>query len=77
MPELPDIVIYTEALARRPAGQPLTGIRLLSPFLLRTALPPIENTYCARCQTGGVVLADRALSRLLKKSWPRSIDELE
>jgi formamidopyrimidine-DNA glycosylase len=35
-----------------------------------------ETNYCARCQTGGVVLADRALSRLLKKSWPRSIDEL-
>jgi len=35
-----------------------------------------EANYCARCQTKGVVLADRALSRLLKKSWPRSIDEL-
>jgi formamidopyrimidine-DNA glycosylase len=35
-----------------------------------------ETNYCARCQTGGVVLADRALSRLLKSSWPRSIDEL-
>jgi formamidopyrimidine-DNA glycosylase len=34
-----------------------------------------ETNYCARCQTGGVVLADRALSRLLKSSWPRSIDE--
>jgi len=36
-----------------------------------------EANYCARCQTGGKVLADRALSRLLRKSWPRSIDELE
>ena len=36
-----------------------------------------ETNYCARCQTGGKVLADRALSRLLKASWPRSIDELE
>jgi formamidopyrimidine-DNA glycosylase len=36
-----------------------------------------ETNYCARCQTGGKLLADRALSRLLKKSWPRSIDELE
>jgi formamidopyrimidine-DNA glycosylase len=35
-----------------------------------------ECNYCARCQTGGVILADRALSRLLHKSWPRSIDEL-
>ncbi len=36
-----------------------------------------ECNYCARCQTGGVVLADRALSRLLHKSWPRSIDAVE
>ena len=36
-----------------------------------------EVNYCARCQTGGKILADRALSRLLKKSWPRSIDELD
>ena len=36
-----------------------------------------ETNYCARCQTGGVILADRALSRLLKKSWPRSIENLE
>ena len=36
-----------------------------------------ETNYCARCQTGGRILADRALSRLLKKSWPRSIDDLE
>jgi formamidopyrimidine-DNA glycosylase len=36
-----------------------------------------ETNYCARCQTGGRILADRALSRLLKKTFPRSIDELE
>ncbi len=36
-----------------------------------------ETNYCARCQTGGKVLADRALSKLLKKSWPRSIDDLD
>jgi formamidopyrimidine-DNA glycosylase len=35
-----------------------------------------EVNYCARCQTGGRLLADRALSRLLKADWPRSIDEL-
>jgi formamidopyrimidine-DNA glycosylase len=35
-----------------------------------------ECNYCARCQTGGTLLADRALSRLLHKSWPKSIDEL-
>ena len=36
-----------------------------------------ETNYCARCQTGGRLLADRALSRLLKDDWPRSIDELD
>jgi formamidopyrimidine-DNA glycosylase len=36
-----------------------------------------ETNYCARCQTGGRLLADRGLSRLLKQDWPRSIDEVE
>ena len=36
-----------------------------------------ETNYCARCQTGGRVLADRSLSRLLKDDWPRSIEEWE
>ncbi len=35
-----------------------------------------ETNYCARCQTGGRLLADRALSRLLHEDWPKSIDEL-
>jgi formamidopyrimidine-DNA glycosylase len=35
-----------------------------------------ETNYCARCQTGGRLLADRSLSRLLKSDWPRSIDEM-
>jgi len=36
-----------------------------------------ETNYCPRCQTGGKVLADRSLSRLLKDDWPRTLDELE
>jgi formamidopyrimidine-DNA glycosylase len=36
-----------------------------------------ETNYCARCQTGGRLLADRALSRILREDWPRSIDEVE
>ena len=36
-----------------------------------------ETNYCARCQTNGRLLADRALSRLLRQDWPRSIDEVE
>ena len=35
-----------------------------------------ETNYCARCQTGGRLLADRALSRLLHSDWPKSIDDL-
>jgi formamidopyrimidine-DNA glycosylase len=36
-----------------------------------------ETNYCARCQTGGTILADRSLSRLLKADWPRTLDELD
>ncbi|MEE9279606.1 MAG: DNA-formamidopyrimidine glycosylase family protein [Myxococcota bacterium] len=36
-----------------------------------------ETNYCATCQTGGKLLADRALSRLLKRDWPRTLEELE
>jgi formamidopyrimidine-DNA glycosylase len=36
-----------------------------------------ETNYCPRCQTGGRILADRALSRLLKADWPRTLEELE
>jgi formamidopyrimidine-DNA glycosylase len=36
-----------------------------------------ETNYCARCQTDGRLLADRALSRLLKEDWPRTLEELE
>jgi formamidopyrimidine-DNA glycosylase len=36
-----------------------------------------ETNYCARCQTGGKVLADRSLSRLLGRDWPRTLEELE
>ena len=36
-----------------------------------------ETNYCARCQTGGKVLADRSLSRLLRADWPRTLEELE
>jgi len=36
-----------------------------------------ETNYCAKCQTGGKVLADRGLSRLLGSDWPRTLEELE
>ena len=36
-----------------------------------------DTNYCAACQTGGKLLADRSLSRLLRSDWPRTLDELE
>jgi formamidopyrimidine-DNA glycosylase len=36
-----------------------------------------ECNYCARCQTGGRLLADRSLSRLLKDNWPKRLEDLE
>ena len=36
-----------------------------------------EANYCPTCQTGGKLLADRSLSRLLREDWPRSLDEME
>lgn len=36
-----------------------------------------ERNYCPTCQTGGKLLADRSLSRLLKGNWPRTLEELE
>ena len=36
-----------------------------------------ESNYCAACQTGGRLLADRALSRLLRDDWPKTLDALE
>ncbi len=58
MPELPDIVVYLEALRRRILGQRLEQIRLVSSFLLRTASPPLEAA------TGKIV---RNLQRLGKR----------
>jgi formamidopyrimidine-DNA glycosylase len=45
--------------------------------VLRIRYADNETNYCARCQTGGKVLADRGLSRLLGKDWPRTLEELE
>ena len=45
--------------------------------VLRIRYADNETNYCARCQTGGVLLADRSLSRLLGSEWPRTLEELE
>ena len=67
MPELPDLTVYVEALERHTRGATLERIRVAEN----------ETHYCARCQTGGKLLADRSLSRLLKKDWPKNLDEWE
>ena len=53
--------------ASRRCGEPVQRIRYADK----------ETNYCARCQTGGKLLADRGLSRLLGADWPRTLDELE
>jgi formamidopyrimidine-DNA glycosylase len=45
--------------------------------ILRIRYANNETNYCARCQTGGRVLADRSLSRLMRSDWPRTLEELE
>jgi len=48
MPELPDVAVYTESLAARLAGARLNRVRVLNPFLLRTAVPPIDSAQAKR-----------------------------
>jgi formamidopyrimidine-DNA glycosylase len=45
LPELPDVVVYIEALEKRILGQKLESVRIVSPFLLRTVDPPVESAY--------------------------------
>ena len=48
MPELPDITIYLEALSARVLGEPITGVRIVNPFVLRSVDPPIERLIGSR-----------------------------
>jgi formamidopyrimidine-DNA glycosylase len=68
MPDLPDVEIYREALAARVAGAPLVRVTPRSPFVLRTAVPPL----CAL--EGRVVREVRRLGKR-NKSFPRSLDD--
>jgi formamidopyrimidine-DNA glycosylase len=45
--------------------------------IARIAYADNETNYCVHCQTGGRLLADRALSRLLREDWPRTLEEME
>ena len=77
MPELPDLAAYLDSLERRVArGDDRGAERMVRPVEDRQVSRKGHRVR-ARCQTGGKILADRALSRLLRKSWPRNIDELE
>jgi formamidopyrimidine-DNA glycosylase len=51
VPELPDVTVYVEALAARVVGQPLRGVRLANPFVLRSVVPPVE-ALTGRAVTG-------------------------
>jgi formamidopyrimidine-DNA glycosylase len=63
-----DMAVHGRYLQPCPiCGQPIQRIRYADN----------ETNYCTQCQTGGKVLADRSLSRLLGKDWPRTLDELE
>jgi formamidopyrimidine-DNA glycosylase len=64
MPELPDVIVYLEALQKRIVGQPLERIRLVSPFLLRSVEPPLEAI------TGQPVLGLRRLGKRLVWEFP-------
>src|SRR5687768_17048944 len=57
MPELPDIVVYLDALARRVQGRPLQKVRLANPFLLRSVEPPIKSVE------GKIILGLRRLGK--------------
>jgi formamidopyrimidine-DNA glycosylase len=67
MPELPDVVVYCEALAERVSGQTLERVKLVSPFVLRTAVPPISAAESKRV---------RAVSRLGKRIVLAQDDDL-
>ena len=51
MPELPDITVYVEALARRVVGDALTSVRVTNPFVLRTVDPPLDALVGRRVES--------------------------
>lgn len=74
-------LMLTEAGKRKKASMRLVrGVDELVEHHDRGGVEPLEVdevNYCPQCQTGGRVLADRSLSRILKDDWPRSIEDLE
>lgn len=80
MPELPDIETYLMAL-RPPRGGTApradSSCAVCSQPVQRIVRGDHETNYCASCPTGGKLLADRALSRLLRSDWPKTLEALE
>ena len=75
MPELPEIELYHPAMAAHGKfGEPGP---VCSKPIQRIVFQSRETNYCPTCQTGGKLLADRSLSRLLMEDWPRTLEELE
>jgi formamidopyrimidine-DNA glycosylase len=58
-------------------GKTRTGRRERGAPVQRIVYAENETNYCAKCQTGGKLVADRSLSRLLKEDWPKSLEEME
>src|SRR5256885_2982040 len=67
MPELPDVVVYIEALKRHIAGQPLTRLNLLSPFVLRSVDPPVDAI------AGGIVSDVRRVGKRIVLVFPGDV----
>jgi formamidopyrimidine-DNA glycosylase len=70
MPELPDVTVYIESLAAKVSGQVLKRVRILNPFLLRTALPPISSAE--GCTLQGVERLGKRLVLVLQPPAPGS-----
>jgi len=74
--EFPEKVIaFREDMAVH--GRYRLPCRVCGSLIQRIRYATSEANYCARCQTNGKLLADRAMSRLLRTDWPRTLDELE
>lgn len=68
MPELPEMAALAERLAELLVGAPLSGVAPIAGDLRRVSFESHEVTYCPDCQTGGRVLADRRMSRLVRSA---------
>ena len=75
MPELPDVTVYVESIASRVVGQPIEGIRVASPFVVRTFEPPLSAASGKRVlelrRLGKRIVFVLDLGKLLRPERPR------